>query len=126
EVVRAGQEAETSINQATQYANEVVPRARGQAAQITQAAEAYREQAIREANGEAQRFTLVEQQYRAAPRVTRDRLYLESMERIYGAAETVIIDRNAGAVPILPLDQLRRSNTPAPAANAPQAAPGAR
>ena len=130
EVVRAGQVAETTINQSTQYANEVVPRARGEAAQITQAAEAYAEQDVREANCEAQRFTLVEQQYRAAPRVTRERLYLESMERIYRGADTVIIDRNAGAVPILPLDQLRRNRTApaaAPAAPAPaQPQPGAR
>jgi len=133
EVVRAGQVAETTINQATQYANEVVPRARGEASQITQAAEAYAEQAVREANGEAQRFALVEQQYRVAPRVTRERLYLEAMERIYRGADTVIIDRNAGAVPILPLDQLRRPRAAAPAAPAPATAappaqpqPGAR
>lgn len=118
EVVRAGSEAESTINQATTYANQVVPRARGEAAQIVQAAEAYREQAVREANGEAERFALIEQQYRSAPRVTRDRLYLETMERIYGGAETIIIDRNAGAVPVLPLDQLRRSP---PAATAPGA-----
>lgn len=124
EVVRAGQVAETAINVATQYANEVVPRARGQAAQIIQAAEAYREQTVREATGDAARFSLVEQQYRAAPQVTRQRLYLEAMERIYGGANTIIIERGAGAVPILPLDQLRRPPAPsAPAA--PAAAPQA-
>lgn len=117
EVVRSGQVAETAINVATQYANEVVPRARGQAAQITQAAEAYREQTVRDANGEAARFALVEQQYRAAPGVTRERLYLETMERIYGKADTIVIDRNAGAIPFLPLDQVRRG------AQTPQAPP---
>jgi membrane protease subunit HflK len=120
EVVRAGQVAETTINQATQYANEVIPRARGEAAQITQAAEAYREQAIREATGDAERFTLVEGQYRAAPNVTRQRLYLETMERVIQKADTIIVDRGAGAVPILPLDQFRGGartpSAPAPAA----------
>ncbi len=113
EVVRAGQVAETTINQATQYANEQIPRARGDAARITQDAEAYREQMIREANGEAQRFSLVEQQYRAAPRVTRERLYLETMERVLSRADTVIVDRQSGAVPVLPLDQFRRNQPPA-------------
>ncbi len=130
EVVRAGQVAETTINQATQYANERIPRARGEAAGIVQQAEAYREQAVREANGEAQRFSLLEQQYRVAPRVTRERLYLETMERIYGRADTIIVDRQAGAVPFLPLDQFRRSNRPVPPATAttpdPQASTGAR
>lgn len=125
EVVRAGQVAETAINMATQYANEVVPRARGEGAQIIQAAEAYREQSVREANGEAARFALVEQQYRSAPAVTRQRLYLEAMERIYQNADTIIVDRNAGAVPILPLDQLRRQRPPAAAPAPPQAAPQA-
>ncbi len=132
EVVRAGQVAETAINVATQYANEVVPRARGEAAQITQAAEAYREQTVRDANGESARFALVEAQYRAAPAVTRQRLYLEAMERIYRDADTVIIDRNAGAIPFLPLDQMRRgargtgqAPLPPPATSAPPAQPQA-
>lgn len=125
EVVRAGQEAESTINNATQYANEVVPRARGEAAQITEAAIAYREQTVRDATGEAARFALVEQQYRAAPRVTRERLYLETMERVLRDANTVIVDRQSGAVPVLPLDGLRRNAAPAAPATPPPATPPA-
>ena len=116
DVVRAGSDRQTVINQATQYRNEIVPRARGEAAQQIQQAEAYREQAVREANGEAARFLSVYEQYRAAPQVTRQRLYLEAMERVYRGADKIIIDRAAGVQPYLPLEQLRRSNTPAPPA----------
>jgi len=125
DVVRAGQDAETQINRAQQYLNEVVPNARGQAAQITQEAEGYREQVTREAAGEAERFRLVEAEYRRSPRVTRDRLYTETMERIYQGADRIIIDERSGAVPIIPLDQLRRT-TPAPAAAPAPAAPAVR
>lgn len=112
DVLRAEQDAEALINQANRYRNEVVPQARGQAAQLLQEAQAYREQAVRDANGDAERFAQVYEQYRANPRVTRERLYLETMERVMAGADKVIIDGRSGAVPYLPLDQLRR---PAPA-----------
>ncbi|MGE3867516.1 MAG: hypothetical protein AB7G04_11435, partial [Hyphomonadaceae bacterium] len=118
DVIKAGQDQITKRNEATRYANEVVPQARGQAAAAIQEAEAYRERSVREAEGEAQRFTAVLNEYRKAPRVTRERLYLETMERVYGGADKLIIDRGAGVQPYLPLDQLRRQ----PAAAAPSAA----
>ena len=119
DVVRAGQDAEGAQNEARRYLNEQVPLARGQAAQIVQDAPAYRERVIREANGEASRFDPVYSQYRLAPRVTRDRIYLETMERIYQRADTVILDQRAGAVPYLPLDGMRRGNGPIVTAPAP-------
>ena len=107
DVIRAGSDQVTKSNEATRYANEKVPQARGEAAALLQSAEAYREQAVREAEGEAQRFTSVLGEYRKAPRVTRERLYLETMERVYGGADKVIIDSRTGVVPYMPLDQLR-------------------
>jgi modulator of FtsH protease HflK len=131
DVVRASQDAETKINEATRYRNEVVPQARGEAQRMLQEAEGYKERVVREAGGEAERFRLIQEQYRTAPKVTRERLYLETMERVYGGADKTIIDGRTGAVPVLPLDMSRRALGPAaPSAPAPaapqQPAPGAR
>ncbi len=131
DVVRASQDAETKINEATRYRNEVVPQARGEAQRMLQEAEGYKERVVREAGGEAERFRLIQEQYRAAPKVTRERLYLETMERVYGGADKTIVDGRTGAVPVLPLDMSRRAQVPAasaaPAPAAPQQpAPGAR
>ena len=125
EVLVAGQQKEGSINQADQYRNERVPRATGEAAQIIQQAEAYRDQVTREAEGEAARFNLVYDAYRQSPRVTRERIYLETMERIYRNADTVIIDQRSGAIPYLPIDSIRRRPAAAPGAAAPSSATNA-
>ncbi|MBX3510808.1 MAG: FtsH protease activity modulator HflK, partial [Hyphomonadaceae bacterium] len=108
DVVRAGQNAEEARNVAMRHRNEVVPAARGAAAAMVQQAEAYRERVVREASGEAERFNSIYAQYRANPRVTRDRLYTETMERVYRDADTVILDQRGGAVPYLPLDGMLR------------------
>lgn len=123
DVVKARQDAVSARNVATRYANEAVPRVRGEAAQIVQNAEAYRARVTREAAGEAARFELVYGEYRRAPRVTRDRLYTETMERVFRDANTVILDSRGGGVTYLPLDGMIRRNagqTLAPAAPAPQ------
>lgn len=112
DVIKAGQDQTTKKNDAMAYANDVVPKARGAAAALIQGAEAYKQQTVAEAQGDAQRFTSVLTEYRKNPRVTRERLYLETMERVIGGADKVIIDKGAGAVPILPLDQLRSAATP--------------
>lgn len=122
DVVRAGQDAETSINQAQRFRNEEIPRARADGQRDLQAAQAYREQVVRDATGDAERFRLVFEQYRLAPRVTRERLYFETLERIYRGADIMIVDGRSGVQPYLPLDQLRRGRggqtQPAPAAPA--------
>ena len=79
-------------NEAQTYANKVVPEARGQASQITEAASAYRDQIIAEAQGQADRFDKVYESYKAAPDVTRRRMYLETMEQVLGDMDKVIID----------------------------------
>ena len=81
DVQAARADLERAQNEAQTYANRVVPEARGRAAQITQKAEAYREQTVAEASGQASRFRKVYDEYRKAPEVTRERLYLETMER---------------------------------------------
>jgi membrane protease subunit HflK len=105
-------------NEAQAYANKVVPEARGEAAQITQSAEAYREQTVAEAKGATSRFLKVYDEYKKAPDVTRQRLYLETMERLFGGTDKIILDsggQGGGVVPYLPLDQLtRRPQQPAP------------
>ena len=108
---------ERAQNEAQTYANRVVPEARGRAAQITQAAEAYREQTVAEAKGQTSRFLKVYDEYKKAPDVTRQRMYLETMERVFGGTDKIIIDSGAaaasGVVPYLPLNELTRPHAPA-------------
>jgi len=108
DVVDADQEKETLINEATAYQNTVVPAARGDAAKIIQDAEAYKGKVVAEAKGEAERFNLILGEYKAAPRVTRQRMYLETIEDVYQDADKILLDSDAGSgvVPYLPLDQL--------------------
>ena len=109
---------ERAKNEARTYANKVLPEARGRAAQITQSAEAYREQTVAEAKGASSRFRQIHDEYKKAPEVTRERMYLETMERLFGGTEKVIVDSTAtgGVVPYLPLDQLMRRPPAAPQA----------
>jgi membrane protease subunit HflK len=101
---------ETLKNQAQAYASKIVPEARGAADRIIAEAEGYKKQTVEEAIGQASRFEAVLKEYEAAPRVTRERLYLETMERILGGADKIILDNKGGSgvVPYLPLDQLQR------------------
>lgn len=98
-------------NEANAYANRVVPEARGQAERILQAAKGYREQTVADAVGQAARFEKVYEEYAKAPDVTRRRMFLETMERVYGGTDKIILDNKGGGtgvVPYLPLDQLTR------------------
>jgi modulator of FtsH protease HflK len=109
DVTNAKTELESLQNQAQTYANQVVPQARGRAAQITQAAEGYKQQAVAEAKGQSARFLKVYEEYKKAPGVTRQRIYLETMERILGNSDKLIYDNGAsgqGVVPYLPLNEL--------------------
>ena len=116
DVISAQQDKERLINEARGYANDVVPRARGQAAQTVNEAEAYRETKVREATGTAQRFTALQEEYAKAKDVTRKRLYLETMEAILPGANKIVLDDLAGkqTVPYLPLESiLPRREAPA-------------
>jgi membrane protease subunit HflK len=111
DVQAARADAERAQNEAQTYANRIVPEARGRAAQITQAGEAYREQTVAEATGQTSRFVKVYDEYKKAPDVTRQRMYLETMERVLGGTDKIIIDSGSGGsgvVPYLPLNELMR------------------
>jgi len=102
-------------NEAQTYANQVVPQARGRAAQIQQAAEGYREQTVAEAKGQSSRFLKVYEEYKKAPDVTRERIYLETMERVLGGADKLVYDggpSGQGVVPYLPLSELTTKRPP--------------
>ncbi|MBW3617223.1 MAG: FtsH protease activity modulator HflK [Proteobacteria bacterium] len=126
DVARAGQNAEASVNEANTYRNRVVNEAIGDAAAIRQQAEGYRERVAREAEGSAARFNQVYSEYRAAPGVTRERLYLETMERVLRDSNKVVVDSQGGASApiILPPEVFRGNNARAlPAQPQPQAQP---
>ena len=112
DVQAAKADQERRQNEAQAYANKVVPEARGQAAKILEAAIAYREQTVAEAEGQADRFKKIYTEYKLAPGVTRQRMYLETIERVFRDTDKIIIDNSAGGgggvVPYLPLDQLNR------------------
>ncbi len=102
-------EKETLQNQASAYANKSVNEAKGEAERILQAAEGYKQQTVAEANGQANRFLQVFEEYKKAPEVTRQRMFLETMERVMGGTDKIILDgKGQGVVPYLPLDQVRR------------------
>ena len=124
EVQAAEQERDRLERQADAYANRALAGARGEAAQMLEEAEGYRAQVVNEAAGEASRFTSVLQEYARAPEVTRKRLYLETIEEVYGRVDKIILDGDAGGgqgvVPYLPLNELGRNSR----ANAAPAAAG--
>jgi len=106
DVTAAQQDQQSQINKAQTYANSVVPEARGAAAAIVAEAQGYKEQTVQEALGQASRFTQIHAQYKNAPDVTRERIYLETMERILNGTDKVILDGKQGVVPYLPLSAL--------------------
>src|ERR1700730_18432809 len=126
DVQAARSDAERAQNEARTYANRVVPESRGRAAQVTQAAEAYREQTVAEAAGQSARFLKIYDEFKKAPEVTRERMYLETMERVFGGTDKIIIDSGTqnGVVPYLPLNELTR-RPPAQPQNPPQNPPQA-
>ncbi len=136
DVLKAGQERERTKNQAEAYANDVVPRAKGTASRLMEEAAAYKERIVAQSQGDAQRFSSVYTEYQKAPQVTRDRLYLETMQQVYSNVTKVVVDSKQGSnLLYLPLDKIMAqtqggtavgeapSSTSAPAASAPAAAP---
>ena len=111
DVEAAKQDKSRLEQEAKAYINKVVPEARGEAAKIIEAAEAYKSRIVAEAEGEAERFKKIYEEYRKAPEITRDRLYLEMMERVFSGTDKIILDNNnsggGGVVPYLPLNELQ-------------------
>jgi len=108
DAIRAREDQNRFKNQAETYANQVVPNARGKAARIIEDATAYRSQAISKAQGESSRFEQLSTAYKKAPDVTRERLYLETMEKVLESSSKVMIDSKSGNNMLyLPLDKLQ-------------------
>mgnify|MGYP001813240173 CR=1 FL=1 len=110
DVQAARADQERLQNEATAYANKIVPEARGDAERILQAAQGYRQQTVAEAVGQASRFEKVYEEYRKAPEVTRKRMFLETMERVYQGTDKIILDSKGGSgvVPYLNLNELTK------------------
>ena len=107
DVLKAGQERERAKNEAEAYANDVVPRAVGSASRLKQEADAYKSRIVAQAEGDAQRFKSLLSEYQKAPQVTRDRLYIDTMQQIYTNVTKVMIDARQGSnLLYLPLDKI--------------------
>jgi membrane protease subunit HflK len=109
DVTAAQQDLQRAVNDAETYANRVVPEAKGAAARILAEANAYKAQTVLEATGQTQRYDQIYEQYKKAPIVTRERMYLETMERVLGGMNKTILDSNSSspAVPYIALDPLQ-------------------
>ena len=118
DAIKAREDEQRLINEAEAYSNEVVPVARGAASRKTQEAEAYKERVIAEATGEVSRFSQLLKEYKKAPVVTRQRMYLESMEEVLSNTSTVMIDVKGGNnLLYLPLDKLGNRTSDSGSAN---------
>lgn len=107
DVLKAGQERERAKNEAQAYANDVIPRAVGSAARLNEEAAAYKARIVAQAQGDAQRFSSILAEYQKAPQVTRDRMYLEAMQQIYGNVSKVLVESRQGSnLLYLPLDKI--------------------
>jgi len=109
DVTAAQQDQQRMVNEAETYANKVVPEAEGGAARIVAEAKAYREQTILDAKGQTQRYKQIYEQYKKAPGVTRERMYLETMEKVLGPMDKTVVDQNSASppVPYIALDPLQ-------------------
>jgi membrane protease subunit HflK len=109
DVQKANQDRDRLKNEAQAYTNDVVPRARGEAARLLQEAEGYRQQVIDNAQGEASRFSQILAEYVKAPTVTRERIYLDTMQHVMNKSSKVIVDQKGGnSLLYLPLDKLQQ------------------
>ncbi|MCC8934657.1 MULTISPECIES: FtsH protease activity modulator HflK [Rhizobiaceae] len=115
EVQRAQQDEDRFVEEANQYSNQRLGQARGQSAQIREEAAAYKDRVVKEAEGEAQRFISIYDEYVKAPDVTRQRIYLETMENVLRNSNKVIIDEQQGVLPYLPLNEITRQSSNQPA-----------
>ncbi|AON55179.1 FtsH protease activity modulator HflK [Herbaspirillum seropedicae] len=127
DAVKAGQDRERLKNEGQAYANDVIPRASGAASRLLEEAEAYRSRVVANAEGDASRFTQVQEAYAKAPAVTRDRMYIETMQQIFANTTKVMVDAKSGSnLLYLPLDKLiQQTGAEAAAAGKPAASAAA-
>jgi len=122
DAIRARQDRDRKINEGEAYANDIVPRARGQAARILEEAEGYKRSLIARAEGEADRFSQLATEYALAPEVTRQRLYIETIEDVLARTKKIFIDQGEGSNNLLylPLDRIGQGIAPPPSLATPQ------
>ena len=107
DAIKAREDEQRQINEAEAYSNDIIPRARGKAARVVQEANAYLEEVVARSTGEAERFLKVLTEYKKAPKVTRERLYLETMETVMAGSNKVLVDVDKGSnLMYLPLDKI--------------------
>jgi membrane protease subunit HflK len=107
DVLKAGQERERAKNEAQAYANDVIPRAVGAASRLKEEADGYKARIVAQAQGDSQRFSQVLAEYQKAPQVTRDRMYIDTMQQIYANTTKVLVDSRQGSnLLYLPLDKI--------------------
>ncbi len=124
DAVKAGQDRERQKNEGQAYANDVIPKARGTAARLMEEANGYRQRIIATAEGDASRFKQIYAEYAKAPEVTRQRLYLETMQQVYANTSKVMVDaKGQGNLLYLPLDKLMQAAAATQAQNGQAAAP---
>ena len=113
DVLKAGQERERSKNEAQAYANDVIPRAVGSASRLKEESDAYKARIVAQAEGDSQRFKSVLAEYQKAPQVTRDRMYIDTMQQVYGNVTKVMIESRQGSnLLYLPLDKIMQMTGP--------------
>jgi membrane protease subunit HflK len=126
DAVKAGADRDRLKNEGQAYASDVIPKARGQAARLKEEADAYKQRVIAQAEGDAQRFRSVLTEYQKAPAVTRDRLYIETMQQVYANVTKVLVDSRSGSnLLYLPLDKLIQSTAATAGSPTPAAGPAA-
>lgn len=131
DVLKAGQERERAKNEAQAYANRVIPQAVGKASRLRADAEGYKARIVAQAKGDAERFSSILPEYQKAPQATRDRMYNDTMQQVYGSVTKILVDARQGSALYLPLDKILQAGTAAaggsgnaarPAAESPAAA----
>ncbi|WP_332777547.1 FtsH protease activity modulator HflK [Polaromonas sp.] len=125
DVLKAGQERERAKNEAQAYANDVIPRAVGSASRLKEESEAYKARIVAQAQGDAQRFRSVLTEYQKAPQVTRDRMYIDTMQQVYSNVTKVMVESRQGSnLLYLPLDKIMQMSAQGGAAGTDAAASG--
>ncbi len=113
DAVKAGQDKERQKNEGQAYANDVVPKARGAASRLLEEADGYKQRVIASAEGDASRFKQIVSEYNKAPVVTRDRMYLDTMQQMLSSTSKVLVDQKGGNnLLYLPLDKLIQQSAP--------------
>ncbi|MEO8485571.1 MAG: FtsH protease activity modulator HflK [Betaproteobacteria bacterium] len=113
DAVKAGQDRERLKNEGQAYANDVIPRARGNAARLLEEAQGYQASVVSKSEGDASRFRQIVTEYQKAPAVTRERLYLDMMQSVLGPSSKVLVEPKSGNLLYLPLDKLIQQSGPA-------------